>query len=304
MSSDDANNPSLTRRGMLTMTAATSLSSILPAQVQARSGNVTLLGGFEDDRDGWKTNGGNALTRVTSDEYAAGVTQGTRALKTEVRGDPHPAIENKSRVKRANFAERPYLVADVLAGQVSDTDSDLTFKFRYHHRGTPANGGTGNGGKDNRQQKSVLVEESAEMTVSPLLPTQLYWDMSHLADEALANPKRLEIAWYPTDHPPEGGSRGRGGGFDYRGHVVFDNVRLTDSGDEVSVAAIRSKVQSAKLDHGPLTETRVESRSDSLEVGRFVFADGATIPYEFEEVGEDEYLYTIDGETFEIGGGR
>lgn len=303
MSSDDTNSSSLTRRGMLTMTAATTLGSLLPAQVEARPGDVTLLGGFEDGRDGWTTNGGNRLTVVTDEDVPAGVTQGTNALKATVRGDPYPMIENEARVKRANFADRPYLLADVLGGQVSDTESDITFKFRYHHRATPADGKTGNGGEGGRQQKSVLVEESEEMTVSPVLPTQLHWDMSDLDDEALANPERLEIVWYPTDHPPNGGPRGRGGGFDYRGHVVFDNVRLTDSVDELSVSAIRTTVQNAKLEHGQLTETVVESRSESVEAGEFVFSDGTTLPYEFEQRGDDRFAYTIDGDTFKLGGG-
>lgn len=285
------------------MATAVSVGSIIPAQVEARPGNARILGGFEDDRDGWRTNGGNRLTRVTETDFPAGVTQGTHALKTEVRGDLYPMIENKSRVKRADFADRPYLVADVLGGPVSDTESDITFKFRYHHRATPASGGKDSGGKNGNQQKSVLVEESEPMTVSPILPTQLYWDMSDLDDEALANPERLEIVWYPTDHPPDGGPRGRSGGFDYRGHVVFDNVRLTDSVGELSLSAIRTEVQNLKLNHGPLTETTVESRSESLEVGAFVFSDGATIPYEFEQQGEDKFAYTIDGDTFKLGGG-
>lgn len=288
---------------MLAVTAATSLGSILPTRVRAHSENVTLLGGFEDDRNGWKTNGGNTLTRVTKDERPGGVTQGTHALKTAINGDPYPMIENRSRIKRADFVDKPYLVADVLANRVSDTNSNVAFKFRYYHLGTPANDETNDRGKNDSRQKSVLVEESDVITVSPLLPSQLYWDMSHLEDDALANPKRLEIAWYPADYPPKSESKGRGNGFDYRSDVVFDNIRIGDSVTESSVAAIRTKVQNAKIERGPLTETIVASRSDSHEVGEFAFANGSTIPYEFERVDEEKFTYVIDGDSFQLGGG-
>jgi len=46
-----------------------------------------------------------------------------------------------------------------------------------------------------------------------------------------------------------------------------------------------------------------DSRTDQTEEGRFVFNNGEEVSVEFETVGEDRYVYTIDGESYKIGGG-
>lgn len=261
-----------------------------------------MLGDFETGLDGWQTNGGNRLARVDDEEAAGVVAEGEHALEVTVSGDPHPMIENERRVGRADFAGHPYLLADVVPGAVSDTESEVTFTFRYHHDAASGGSPRGGDGRGDRQNKSVLVAESEPITVSPLVRTRLFWDMSGLDEETLASPRRLEVAWHPADHPPDAGPRGRGRGFDYRGNVWFDNVRLSDDVSDVSVAAIESQMQSLKLDHGIITRTEVDTRTADLEEGSFVFADGTRVPYRFEVVADGRFRYTIDGETHELRG--
>lgn len=281
--------------------------SFLPgATTAARSGgSKALIGGFEQGIDGWKTNGGNELTQVTDDEFVGAVTQGSKALAVEIDGDPFPMIENKKRVKQADFVGSPYLMADVLA-VVADTDSDVVFQFRYHHGGPPANAGGGNankGGK-NRQKKSVEVIESPELRVPQYSQNRLYWDMSDVDEKILARPKRLEITWYPADHPPNGGPRGRGpASFDYRGITLFDNVHLSDDPADIGSVGVKDKVTNLKLNHGFLVSLETDELADDVESGRFVFSDGAEVPYTFETLADDRFRYTIGGDAFKLGSG-
>jgi hypothetical protein len=137
--------------------------SVGPIPVSAQtSSDTVVLGDFESGLDGWKTNGGNRLSRVSVEDRPAAVTSGEYALDVTVTGDPYPMIENKSRVKRADFVGHPYLVADVAPSQVSDTASEVTFQFRYHHNAAPAKGGEGSSGKG---KKPALVEESEPVIV-------------------------------------------------------------------------------------------------------------------------------------------
>lgn len=46
-----------------------------------------------------------------------------------------------------------------------------------------------------------------------------------------------------------------------------------------------------------------ETRTPTLERGTLVFSDGATVPYEYEVLDNEERRYTIDGETFVQNGG-
>lgn len=285
----------------LAATGAAFATNSVPVQGRKKpKGDVTLLGGFGSGRDGWSTNGRNKLAQVSTSERPGIATQGNQALQVEITGDSYPMIENKSRVVKADFESHPYLTADVTPGLVSDTESGVTFQFRYHYADTDSTENRNTQSK--KQEKSTLVVESDEITLPALFPSQLYWDMSELSDEALANPKRLEIVWYPTEHPPEGGARGQGSGYDYQGKVFFDNIRLSDTVTDLSTSAIATNMQKYKLNHGIITETDVESRSADVEKGDFVFSDGSRIPYAFEVVGEDEFVYTIDGEAFEMGG--
>lgn len=298
------NEFSISRRSIISGIMAAGLgSSTIPLgsqQAYAKEGDVTMLGDFESGRDDWSTNGRNKLSIVTAEQRPAGVTKGQQALEVEVTGDSYPLIENNKQVQKADFINHPYLIADVAPGLVSDTDSNITFKFRLHH----SNGESENGSaqKGTQTEKSALVEESDEITVRPAVPSRLYWDMSEISSNKLEAAQRLEITWYPTKHPPKSGGRGQGQGFDYRGTVTFDNIRLSDRIDEASNAQISQKMLNMEFEFGIFTEKMVDTYSDDLEEGKFVFKDGTQVAYSFEVLDEDKYRYVIDGEEFKLGG--
>ncbi|WP_254280791.1 hypothetical protein [Haloarcula marina] len=54
---------------------------------------------------------------------------------------------------------------------------------------------------------------------------------------------------------------------------------------------------------GHMTETIVDNETATVEEGRFVYSDTTEKTYRCEELGEDQYELTIDGEVFEWGGG-
>lgn len=266
---------------------------------RAEDSNDNQLGEFSDGLDGWRTTGGNGLTRVGEDEIPAAVRVGTHALGVEVNGDLHPMIENKKRVREADFVDHPYLLAHVL-GYAEETDSDMVFRFRLLHTDTSADGqGSGNGGGGN----DLIVEESDEQQVAQLDPHHLRWDLRDLDKDVLETANRLEIVWYLEDHEPERGHRGRARGkFDYRGLVTFDDIRVTDDAAEAEARASQAKRQALHRAHGMVVERTFEERAEDVERGTLVFVDGTEVSYSFEVLGDDRFRYMIDGETFEFGG--
>ena len=273
------------------------------------------LGEFSDGLDGWTTTGGNDLTRVDDEEMPIAVKAGTHALAVEVNGDLHPMIKNKTRVQGIDFAGSSYLLAHVV-GFAEGTDSEMVFRFRLHHTDTPAegkgnrNGGDGkrgngngeNGGNDGGR-KDVLVAESDEMRVAQLDAKYLRWDLGDLDDGVLETANRLEIVWYLADHEPDRGHRGRANGeFEYHGVVVFDDIRLTDDTSREEAKASREKKRSLHRQHGMIVERRFEERTPELEHGTLVFGDGTEISFVFEVLDDGTFRYTVDGETFHLGG--
>ena len=270
-------------------------------EFEAGEDDSVFLGEFSTGLDGWTTTGGNDLTRVDEDEIPVAVHVGTHALAVEVNGDAHPMIENKARVSQADFVEHPYLLTNVL-GYAEETDSDMVFTFRLHHTATPTGGQGGRGGRSGG--KNVLVEESDEQTVAQLDPSVLRWDLTDVDEEILETANRLEIVWYLEDHPPDGNHRGRErGDFEYRGLVAFDDIRLTDDVAGAEASASQDKRNSLHRSHGMLVERTFEERTEMVEHGTFIFADGTEVPYSFEVLSEGRFRYTIDGETFDLGGG-
>lgn len=289
------------RRCFLQAASAVSIASLLPRRGRgAPTGDITLLGGFESDLEGWQTNGGNELERISDDEFAGSATQGSHALAVGTDGDAYPMIENKKRIRRADFDDSPFLMADVVP-VVADTDSDIVFTFRYHHADAPPDS---KGNTQSRQEKPTLVEESPEIRVPQFLQSQIHWDMSELDESTRSKPRRLEIAWYPVDHPPVGGPRGGGSGaFDYRGYTLFDNIHLSDVPTDLSRGALQDKLRQLRLDRGRIVKVETDELSKTFESGRFLFGDGESVPYQFEVSESDQFKYAIDGETFELGGG-
>lgn len=306
-------------KGIGAASTATALGGALPAAVASSpERNRTVLGNFEDDLDGWTTNGGNELHRVQREERPFAVSRGSYGLNVDVQDDPYPVIENKAAVKRADFVGNPYSLATVTPSRVGDTRSTLTFKFRLHYSatgrdqgakgkaGNEKKGSGNNAGNDAGQssgKKPVLVKESEEMVVRPHVQRTLTWDMSGIGRKKLANAKRLEIGWYPTDHPPERGPRGKGPGYEYRGHALFDDIHITDDIAAISAREIAGQWEDYEQSHGRYEETVITSSTAEKETGKFVFTDGTEIAFSFVDEAEDRSVFEIDGESYRLGRG-
>lgn len=295
------------RRGVLAGLAGVGVAAtgLLPSRARGES-ETALLGDFESGLDGWRTVGESLLDTVSAAEYPGAVTRGRRGLQVTAAGDLLPTIWNEQRVRSADFAGHPYFVADVTPGLFAGTDSPLTFELRYVHGDVPLEATVGEVGLG----ALPGVHESEAITVPPLAPSRLYWDMSDLPDAALSNPRRLEVLWYPADAAPEASDGsldvdlgGLLSGVDSLGSVVFDDLRLSDRVETVSTARLSNAWRDLQLEHGAYLETVVASRTASREEGAFVFADGASVPYAFEVLGEGSFRYEVDGEVVASGGG-
>lgn len=311
MGEDDTHHGGPSRRTVLQIASLAGGLGLVPSSVTAggrssqssssQRDDSSALGDFETGLDAWTTTGRNSLHRVTSDEFPAGVTSGKHGLVVEVQGDAYPMISNRRRVRDADFATHPYLQADVFAA-TKQTTADIVLTFRLHH----AAGRSAGGSKDSTSRgKDKLVEES-EPTAVPQLGTQrVQWDMSSLSDEKLRTAKRLELTWYHEGHKPDGGHRGQtSGGFEYEGLVVFDNIRLSASPPVTAAMQLTQRKRQLHREHGMIIERVIEYRSPKSGRGRIVFADGYEASYEYEQFASGGYRYTIDGVTFEVGGGN
>lgn len=317
MGEGDRHLERIDRRSLLQYTAVAGGLGMLPAETAANghskragrnrsSTDSVVLGDFEDGLDGWTTNGGNELEQITEDDVPVGVTSGAHALAVEINGDAFPVIENMQRVRRADFTKHPHLGVHVVAVAES-IDADLQLKFRLHHTaegGNPPNSDGSNSGGGSRS-KDVNVAESEWKSVSQLRPQELQWDMSGLSTDVRETAKRLEIVWYLEGHKPDGGPRGRSTGkFDYEGFVVFDEIRLYESAPISETGQRHAKKRDLHREHGMIVERRINEWQDGFEDGTLIFVDGTEVPYSFEVVDENEFEYTVDGETFKIGGGQ
>lgn len=254
----------------------------LTATTGSAAASGAVLGDFESGFDGWKTDGGNELGTVGKDEEGAPVTRGESALTVTSDGDPQPAIRRS--VSDVEFTEKPYLLADVLPGPIEDTDSAVTFRFRYHSRGRGD------------------VEESPTITARQRYGIRLAWDMSEVDDSKLSSPKRLELAWYPEQHPPKTGPRGGGPGFDYRGTTYVDNVRLEASDETVELRRWNLKRREMRREYGFRTDKTVDTLTDSVQTGVVVYPDGTEIEYRGEIRDDGTLELEFDGDTFEFRG--
>lgn len=286
--------------GLGMVPSGTAASGTPNGSASRRSTDGVVLGDFESDLDGWTTTGGIDLTRVNEAAFPAGVTNGDYGLVVEVNGDAYPMIENSRRVRNADFVNNPYLRMDVFT-VVEETDSELVFTFRLHHT---AGGGRGGSGGGSSQSKDVQVEESGEKTVTQLRPQTVQWDLTEVSDAALRTAKRLEIVWYLADHEPADGHRGKSNGeFEYRGMVVFDDIRLAASPQISESDLITRKKVELHRDHGMVVDRVIEQWSADSGRGTLVFADGYEAAYRFEQFDDGGSRYTLDGETFELESG-
>jgi hypothetical protein len=65
----------------------------------------------------------------------------------------------------------------------------------------------------------------------------------------------------------------------------------------------RQKKTDLHREHGAIVDRTFDDREERFERGTLVFSDGHTVAYSFEVLGPDRFEYTVDGETFELGGG-
>lgn len=237
-----------------------------------------FLGNYEVANDGWTSTGTSSLSRKSGDEEPESVTLGNQALEVSVQGESNPSIECQERVVPANCVKNTYLLADVLPADVENSDSHVTFQFRYHH--------TNPGG----------VEESPEMTVKQKHGGILAWGLSNLSVSKLDSSDRIEIAWYPSDHPPSSG-------FDYNGRVMVDNIRLTNDLNEMTQGAFFQKHQELEIAHGLRTDQVIQSQTETTQDGVYKFYDGTEIAYQLKKLENGDIEETVDGDIFRWTGG-
>uniref|UniRef100_A0A8A2VI20 Uncharacterized protein n=1 Tax=Haloterrigena alkaliphila TaxID=2816475 RepID=A0A8A2VI20_9EURY len=187
-----------------------------------------------------------------------------------------------------DLSAHPYFVADVTPGRVDGTDAPIAFQFRLYRSTDLLDDST----RD-------PVAESDPVTVPQATPGQVYWDASDVEHDLLDVASRLEIGWYPADRDPESSD----GSFAYRGGVVFDAVRATDSVDPAGRARLAATMRDLQFDHGAYVRTEVTEEFEDGEAGTFYFADGATEPYRFEVLAADRFLLTVADTEIEFGGG-
>lgn len=279
-------------------------------------GGRTTISDFESGLDGWTTNGGNDLGRVAWEDARFAVS-GTHAMRVTVNGDRYPMVETRAAIEGVDLAARPYLFADVVPGQVPDGVSELTFRFRLRHSRGPSRSkergggkpkgrgrGTGDGGGGGPASGRPALE-SEPMTARPHERTTLRWDLSGVDDGKLAGAKRLELSWYPTEHPPRDhdrpqgrqtpSGRGKGGGdFEYRGEVIVDDVYAMENAEAFASAELDAKWRDLQSSHGVYQGTRSVVRSEHREEGEYVFDDGTAVGYVVEVVDDGKIRYVVD----------
>lgn len=299
----------INRRSFIQGTGAGTLLSTLPVRALAKNSDATTtsISTFEDGIEGWRTNGGNDLGRVSAESFG-GVVEGSYGLAVLTQRDAYPMIENTDRVPEADFVSAPYLVADALPA-VADSGSNVTFQFRLHHKPTEGNGKGKSGGEKrngngrNKDPGRPRVVSSPPIGIPQYRKSQLSWDLSNVSEDVRANATRLELRWHLGEETPERGPRGNQHDYDYQGYTVFDSFRLTDDPTKVSTKALSQTMTNMRLEHGVLTSTEVNEERAGYESGVFRFSDGTTIDYRFEQIGEEKYKYTIGDTEYKLGGG-
>ena len=252
----------------------------------ADSLDALSLGTFESGLDGWDATGATDLARVGRTDRPVAVTEGEHALEVAANGESSPAISRP--VEALGLATHPYFVADVAPGRVEGTDAPVAFRFRLYRPSDLLDGDL------------ELVAESEPVAVRQAAPGRIFWDASDVDASLLDAASVLEVAWSPVESDSADGTTED---FAYRGTVVFDAVRATDSVDAVGSARIAATMTELQFDHGPYERTEVTAESDVAEEGAFVFADGGTEPYRFEILAEDRFRLTIAETAVKLGGG-
>ncbi|MCU4972799.1 hypothetical protein OB955_08605 [Halobacteria archaeon AArc-m2/3/4] len=286
------------RRSMLSAVAGTSVVAAFGTATSKRAtSSVTaidsiddvLLGTFESTFDGWRAGGDLALSRVARHDRPVAVTEGEYALEAAVDGESTPTLWRS--ITGLDLSTYPYFVADVVPGRIDGTDAPVAFRFRLARPTDLLDGSS----------TLETVAESDPVTIPQATPGQLYWDASDVDIGLLETVSRLEIVWHPADHDPDSSKEGEDGA--YRGDVVFDAIRATDSIGPVGRARLATTMRELQFDHGAYVRTEVTEEFEAGEAGTFVFADGTTEPYRFETLAADRLRLTIADTEIDFGAG-
>lgn len=291
-----------TRRLMMKSVAGLGIAAAIPSTVAADATSHSM-GTFENGLDGWRTNGRVELSRVSRSNKPRAVERGSHALSVSAEGDGFPVIRNEAAVAGQSFVDSPYLQGRILTG-LTDTHSKITLVLRYHHGATPAGKQSGGNGKGSKKgvsnQKPVLVEERTT-TITVPGRSAFGWDLSDLSDEKLSTPRRIELAWFAGEDPPERGPNGTQPHTTPPADVYLDAIRMTGNRDALSRTQVIGHLDDLVRTHGGY---QYEAREffENGEVGVFAFNDGTEVPVEWEELGEEKERYTIGERTFKLGG--
>lgn len=296
-----------TRREILQGVAASgSLLALFGTNASARmrsDSTGTLIGDFESGLDGWKTDGGVRLSRVSKTDQEGVVTNGDYALAVDPRGDSMPIIKNRKQVRNADLVNNPYLMTDVACQPLTGIDSPLVFQYQLRYSRTGGRGKQKGKSKKRASKGNKPVITSPEITVSPLLLETIQWNLSDVPETYRRNAKEISLKWYPKGTNPTNKGHGRGRGFDYRSETYLDHIRVTDDATMYTMQAIATIQRNLRETHGSLQEVKATTSSKTLESGYMLFSDGTKTNIAAEILAPDRLRLTIDDSEFKMGGG-
>lgn len=274
------------RRELLSALAGLTAAPAL-ADLGVGSEDFVGLGGFGSEDDGWRPVDGTELTRVERGPWSTSASGGERALRATADGAVEPAIRRPA--DPLELLETPYLTADVVPG-VAGFDGPVAFEFRLTR-----------GGADGRDREVVARFEP--VAIRQAVPGRVYWDASAVGPLAAGGATHLEIAWYPASRDRADDSDEGAAAAPYRGAVVVDAVRASATPDAVAAARFVRTIRRLEAEHGSHERTEVTERGATTDAGRFVFADGASVPYRFAAADGGGFRLTVAGEAVEFEGG-
>ncbi len=286
----------LDRRTLLKGSGAIAGASVVPIEVGAQTAEVVRIGDFEDGLDGWKTDGGVSIDRVSADERPRAVTHGNHALRVDAGGDPRPRL--RKQLRKQDLGDRHFLAFDVWTENAPDVDAvaeEVTFEVTLRYDRGASGGGRGRGGTGG---PPVVTRTE---TVPFGYGGPVVADLSDAADGALERPTRVELAIGDGTSASKAAGRGPA---DPLGAVVFlDDVRFTGDPGTVTAARLSRQVSNLLADHGPFTYDG-ESFTGTAETGSLNFADGTVVPVRLAFVGDGTFTLDVGDETYEFEGER
>lgn len=263
--------------------------------VAAQGGSVVSLDESGLGRTGWRALGEAALERADADAPGA-VSHSETTLRLHGRDELAPTLALEAPVRDADLPRHRSLTATVRAGDLRGTDAPVQFRVRLLHDAT----GRGPTAGRQRSTRSGRGSDSAALRSRPFrapqgVPIRLYWDLRDVDDAVLDRVRRLEVVCERTDRPRSEGPYGRVA-TGVRGRIDVSSVVLSDSPDAIATAKLQNRWLDLEAAAGPHEDTVTECRTGAAESGRFVFADGTEVNYDFEVCADGTHLFTL-GET-------